>query len=251
VPAKLSTDSKPGADAAGTQTGDVAMFRHLAILVAAAALSGCATDYAYRGGAGDYYYGRPSVEYYDYGYGAPYGSIYGYPGGWYGGIGYGYGAGRYGYGYPYGYYGGYSAYPYWWYYTPRRPHRPHQPHRPPQGEHPPRVTGGNLPPSRVIGNQAPRSPAQVRPRGGAQPMRPPRPQGPWRDRVDARPPAVSRPAPRVQRPATSSRPAPGSRPAPRVSRPAPPPARPISREREPRRERERWHACVRRKVDAS
>ena len=30
---------------------------------AAATLAGCATDYAYRGGNGDYYYGQPRVEY--------------------------------------------------------------------------------------------------------------------------------------------------------------------------------------------
>ena len=33
-------------------------------LLAAAALSGCYTGYGYRGGAGDYYYGSPSVDYY-------------------------------------------------------------------------------------------------------------------------------------------------------------------------------------------
>lgn len=70
------------------------------VAVSALSLSGCVSDYAYRDGPGDYYYGRPSVDY-DY-YGSPYGG-YGYGGaGSYGGIGYG--SGYYGgYGSPYGY----------------------------------------------------------------------------------------------------------------------------------------------------
>lgn len=84
--------------------------------LAAALLGGCVSDYQYRGGNGDYYYGQPSVEYRDYGYGG-YGGGYGYPGGWSGSIGYGsgYGGSSYGYGgygSPYGY-GGYGGYPYW------------------------------------------------------------------------------------------------------------------------------------------
>src|SRR3546814_2264246 len=123
----------------------------------------CATGYTYRDGYGDYYYGQPSVDYYDYGYGAPYGSIYGYPRYWRGGlgIGYGYGYGGYGYGYPYGYHGGGYPYypPYWWY----RPHRPHRPEKPPVDDVPPRVTGGRLPPSRATtGSQTPRSPVSDR-----------------------------------------------------------------------------------------
>jgi len=105
--------------------------------IAAAALAGCVTDYAYRGGeGGGYYYGQPSTEYRYYpsygGYPYPYRSGYGpgYPG-------------YYGYGYPYGYggYGGYSPYSYYPYYRPvyRRPpvHRPgdggrsHNDRRPP------------------------------------------------------------------------------------------------------------------------
>lgn len=89
-------------------------------LLAATALAGCATDYAYRGGdRGDYYYGRPSVEYryHDpYGYG-PYGGFY------------------YGYGAPFGYFGGrspyyrnpYYGYPYYgypYYYRPPVVQRP-------------------------------------------------------------------------------------------------------------------------------
>ena len=77
-------------------------------LAAAAMLAGCATGYQYRGGNGDYYYGQPTVEYHDYGYGG----FYGYPGGWGGSLGFGYGYGGWGYGYPY--WGGYG-YPYWGY----------------------------------------------------------------------------------------------------------------------------------------
>ncbi|MGH8032119.1 MAG: hypothetical protein ACREO8_07080 [Luteimonas sp.] len=84
--------------------------------VAALALSGCISDYAYRDGPGDYYYGRPSTEYYE-GYGAPYGSI------GYGGYGNGYYGG--GYGYPYGYNGGGYGYPR--YYHPPYNNRPHRP----------------------------------------------------------------------------------------------------------------------------
>ena len=131
------------------------MIRHLAIAtLAVAALGGCVSDYTYRGGAGDYYYGRPSVEYYDYGYGAPYGSVYGYPGGGYGGYG--------GYGSPYGYYGG--GYPYYPPYYWHRPHRPHHPERPPPVQtNPGPIMSGPLPPVRVD-NTPPRSPAYPLPR---------------------------------------------------------------------------------------
>jgi hypothetical protein len=98
------------------------MFRKLLLpAVAATLVAGCVTtDYGYRGGRGDYYYGQPSTEYrYHGGYGGyyPYG---GYPYGYYGR--YPYGA----YGYPYyGYpYGGYR-YPY--YYYPSRPGHSHPP----------------------------------------------------------------------------------------------------------------------------
>ena len=131
-----------------------AMIRKLLLpLLALLALSGCVSDYYYRGGgSGDYYYSSPRSSYY---YGAPYSSLgYGYPGGWYGGVGYGGGYGYYG-GYG-GYYGsryGYPYYPYYPYY-PRRPHYrpppgpPNDDQRPPQpGDH---VTGGNQPPRRVM-----------------------------------------------------------------------------------------------------
>lgn len=95
------------------------MFRKLLLpAVAATLVAGCVTtDYGYRGGRGDYYYGQPYTEYRYYGgYGGyyPYG---GYPYGYYG---------RYPYGYPYyGYpYGGYG-YPY--YYYPSRPGHSHPP----------------------------------------------------------------------------------------------------------------------------
>lgn len=83
--------------------------RLITTLIAATALSGCATyDYAGGSAPGGYYYGRSAPSYYDDGYG-------------YGGSNYGYGYGGY-YGYsPYYGYGGY--YPYYIY----RPHRPHRP----------------------------------------------------------------------------------------------------------------------------
>ena len=78
------------------------MFRKFLLPVAAATLlAGCVTTapYGYRGdGQGDYYYGRPSVEYRHHGvypgYGYPYHGPY--RDGFYG---------RFGFGYPYGYYG--------------------------------------------------------------------------------------------------------------------------------------------------
>lgn len=88
--------------------------RLLTVLLAAAALGGCATyDYAGGSAPGGYYYGRASSA---YGYG-PYDNGYGYP------YSYGYG----GYYNPYYGYGGY--YPYYPYYPPHRP-RPPRPPRP-------------------------------------------------------------------------------------------------------------------------
>ncbi|MFS8138208.1 MAG: hypothetical protein ACMG50_08800 [Thermomonas sp.] len=76
------------------------MLRKLLLpIIATVALAGCATDYNYRGGNGDYYYGQPRTEYRYQGMGGYYGSygfganyyydsfgrlIYGYPGGYYG-----------------------------------------------------------------------------------------------------------------------------------------------------------------------
>lgn len=101
--------------------------------LAATLLAGCATDYAYRGGNGDYYYGQPRTEYRYYdpqGYGL-YGS-YGYgnyaPAYYYDRLG------RLVYRNPYGYYGSYGS-PYgspygsggWW-YRPRPQHGGHGDH---------------------------------------------------------------------------------------------------------------------------
>lgn len=209
-------------------TGDAIMIRHLALAtLAAVALGGCATDYAYRGGAGgDYYYGQPSVQYYDYGYGAPYGSLYGYPGGWSFGLGYGYGG--YGYGYPY-YGGGYYPYPYWPYYW----HRPHHHHRPPREPTGP-ITGGRMPPNLVRNGTPYGQLPEALPREGGQPMLPPR-----RGYGDIEPPRMSRPAPPMVRDPAAHRgesmserrpPPPMVRQAPPAIRQAPPPmSRPAPR----------------------
>lgn len=148
--------------------------------LAAAALAGCATGYAYRGGnGGDYYYGQPRTEYryYDpYGY---YGGFGGYAPGYYydrfGRLVYG---GAYGYyGYPYGGYGS------WWY----RP-RPHHG----QGGHGDRDDddrGGDRndrkPPWRDFGGLAPRRPRvagddgeDARPRRQTAPLEMPRQREP-------------------------------------------------------------------------
>lgn len=103
-------------------TGECIMLRKLLLpMLATAALAGCATDYQYRGGNGDYYYGQPRVEYRHIGPSGFYGGVGFGTGGGYGGIGYGTGGGyggigygatyfydRYGrlvYGYPRSYYG--------------------------------------------------------------------------------------------------------------------------------------------------
>lgn len=118
------------------------MFRSALIsTLALVALSGCATDYSYRNGNGDYYYGRPQVEYRHiggYGGGHGYGGYGAYGGYGYGGYGhggyagYGYGRptfyydrfGRLVYGYPYSAYGSpYSGR--YWQHRPRRGHGGH------------------------------------------------------------------------------------------------------------------------------
>jgi hypothetical protein len=95
------------------------MLRKLLLpMLATAALAGCATDYQYRNGNGDYYYGQPRVEYRNLG-----------PGGYYGGFGLDYGYGRFGrlvYGYPGGYYGSPNYGGNGWYRP--RPHRDHGDH---------------------------------------------------------------------------------------------------------------------------
>lgn len=111
--------------------GDYAMLRKLLLpLFATAALAGCATDYQYRGGNGDYYYGQPRVEYRHSGPGGFYGDI---------GLGYGYGSyglGSYGFGATYFYdrygrlvYGNPRAY----YNSPYYGRNPWYPPRPPRG----------------------------------------------------------------------------------------------------------------------
>lgn len=106
------------------------MFRKLLLpALAIATLAGCATGYSYRDGSGDYYYGRPSVEYRHYG-GIGYGGYGGYGYGGFGIFGGSYSLDVFGrplYGYPYGYYGRPTfGYPYW--HAPRPPHRPGQGH---------------------------------------------------------------------------------------------------------------------------
>lgn len=113
--------------------------------LAAATLAGCATGYGYRGGNGDYYYGRPTVEYRHL---AP----YGYYGGYYGG---GYGLyGSYGYGSPY-YYAPYYYSPYG--YRPRPHHGGHDHDGDHDGDHHDGGSAGSderLPPWRNPGRLA-------------------------------------------------------------------------------------------------
>jgi hypothetical protein len=114
------------------------MIRNITLaLLASATLSACVSSgYGYRGGSGDYYYGRPAAGH--YGYPGPYGSAGYGSGGWYGGAGYGYPAyGGYYSGAPSGYYyrPGYGYYaPYYPPYRPVVVRPPHQ-HKP----RPPRV----------------------------------------------------------------------------------------------------------------
>jgi hypothetical protein len=114
------------------------MLRKLLLPVAAAALmAGCMTTapYGYGGdGRGDYYYGRPSVEYRHHdgypGYGYGYDPYYGpYRSGFHGSL-------RYGYPYGYGYYGRpYYGNPYYGqpYYRPIYRPRPTGPDTRPDG----------------------------------------------------------------------------------------------------------------------
>ena len=174
-------------------------------LLAAATLSGCYTGYGYRGGAGDYYYGQPSVDYYGYG-------------------GYDYGYGGYGgYGYPYGYYGYYPGYYPGYYYPPWYTHNP----RPPHPDHPSRP-GGVLPPdsgvrypSRAQGalersQRIQTSPQSLPPSQGRYPSRVPQVRSGLETRggpAQAPPPArVQPPAPRFESRTPSAEPRFESRP---------------------------------------
>jgi len=125
------------ADAHAVKDRGVEMIRKLLLPALAAALLGaCATPYDYRGGHGDYYYGQPSVDYYD-GYYGGYGGMWGY-----GGYGYGYGSPYYGYGYPYyGY--GYPYYPPVIIVRPDPPTPGGGPQRP--GMRPPGIPGQGVP----------------------------------------------------------------------------------------------------------
>ena len=149
--------------------------------LAVAALGGCATDYSYRGGDGDYYYSQPRVE---YRYQDPYGySPYGYYGGGYTQRYYYDRFGRLVYGNPYAYYG----YPYgdgsqYWWYRPRPQHPGHH-----QGDQDGDDHDGDRndrkPPWRDIGSLPPRNRGTpgagdegVRPRRQSQPFTMPAPQ---------------------------------------------------------------------------
>jgi hypothetical protein len=180
------------------------MFRPALLALAAVAVTGCMTypDYRHGGPAGDYYYGRPSVEYRYRDYG-PWHGGYGYP--YYGrsglsiGIHYGYpyGYGRYGYGrHGYPWYGWpYYGYPYY------RPPTYHPPvHRPPPGgggaddDDRPRSDDRD-PPWRDLGDLRGRRPIDAEPSmprrftGGVAPARPapPRMSEPDRPRMERAP----------------------------------------------------------------
>lgn len=131
-------------------------------LLAVALLAGCATDYSYRGGSGDYYYGRPYVEYrYENAY---YGGAYGY-----GGFGYR----PFGFD-PWGYNAYWPRYPgYWGSYGYGRPYPPPYLHRPPhhRGDaqapgpvSPPPAHGGTAPWMQL--DRIPQRPLRGRPAGG-------------------------------------------------------------------------------------
>lgn len=190
--------------------GGTMKLRLITTLIAAAALSGCATyDYAGGSAPGGYYYGRSAPSYgpYNDGYG------YGYPSYGYGGYGY------YGYSPYYGYGGYYPYYPY-------RPHRPGHDDKPDRdNDRPPpwrnpqdgryRESGRvKIPPQ----NRIPGSPAQPRVVGdGSQPS--------GANGIRQRPPSepqqrVAEPSPprtvERSRPVERSAPAPRSEPRSRV-----------------------------------
>ena len=196
----------PRADAGHQHQGYTMKMRLLITLVAAAALSGCASYYdtAVGSAPGGYYVGRaPAASY------GPFDSGYGYGGGV--SLGYGYGNyggyGSYGYSRPWYGYGGY--YPYY-------PYRPYHP-RPPRPD-----TDNPRPPG-----QGDRPPPWRRPDGRyqetGQVMIPPRRQVPsqpgvtYPDRSQATPsprPMAPPSAPRMERPERS-------RPAERMERSEP------------------------------
>lgn len=229
------------------------MVRRILIAVAAIALlSGCVSDYAYRGGSGDYYYGRSSVSV----YGAPYSSVgYGYPGGgWYGRVHYGYGypGGLYGspylYGpwnslHGYGYYGRYPPFQSGYYRPYRPPHgnKPGRPYRPPHygGGHRPdgghgrphRPDGGHGRPHRPDGGHGrphrPRPGADLTPEQALERLRPGSPRNHRQD-VPRGPSGMERPeGRRMTAPVGSGGVSPAAMPRTHspATRSAPPPAR--------------------------
>lgn len=163
--AKLSTDSMPRADAGHQHQGYTMKMRLLITLVAATALSGCASTYDYAAGSapGGYYVGRaPAASY------GPFDSGYGY-----GGMSLGYGYGNYGgfggYGYSRPYYGYGGYYPYY----PYRPYHPHPPRPPRPDIDTPRPPGqGDRPPPwrRPDGNYQESGRVMIPPRRQAAPQ---------------------------------------------------------------------------------
>ena len=170
---QLRPSSKPRPEAGAIPWGVRAMIRKLLLpALAATMLAGCITGYTYRGGAGggDYYHGRPSVEYRYYG---------GYGGGYYGGYPY-YGYGgywgspyRYGYGYPGYVYPRYPVYRYPYRYDRHPGHYPHGPQWNGHGPRPGQSWNGPRP-GQGWNGQGPRpgqSGAGPRPNPGIQPPR--------------------------------------------------------------------------------
>lgn len=165
------------------------MIRKLLLPAATALLlAGCVTGpYGYQGGRGDYYYGRPSVEYRYYG--SPYDGYYGHGGPY-----------RHGYSFPWDYgryyrHFGFYGFPHY-YYHPRPRLRPHHP-RPPVPPRDPTTGEGTPvdrgPPWRNIGRPS-RPPEHPRAGEWGGPGRPPQstlPPAP-RPAVRPRPEAGSR-----------------------------------------------------------
>lgn len=167
------------------------MLRKLLLPIAAATLlAGCVTDYGYRGGRGDYYYGQPSVEYRNYG---------GYYGGFYGGYGYPYGAYGY-YGYPY-----YGHYPYRYQY--RYPYYRHHYNYPRPGYPYTQPQPGPRPPATRPSDRDDRAPwrnyDELRRRKQGTEGVPPRSEG--EPRMDRIPPAAAMPRPAAESRARGSR----------------------------------------------
>jgi hypothetical protein len=214
MPEQLSPSSTQRPEAGDTPWGVRAMIRKLLLpTLAATLLAGCITDYTYRGaGGGDYYHGRPSVEYRYYGgYGGGYGAgFYGYPGYGYGGYGgYPYRYGYYGYPYSYNAYPRYPVYRYPYRYDHRPGNHPNRPHWNGQGPRPGQNWNGQGPrPGQNWNGQGPRPGQNWNGQG-------PRPgqnwAGPNRPNPGDQPPRADRPQPRVDAPGPRVQTAPRSR----------------------------------------